>query len=117
MISLKKSKKAKFPQSIFDNIFQNIEYHLRELGYGDVAVNKKMKTLNKIFYNILLKINLESKSGFKINKRILLEHFSDSPINEGDNIGKLCVYLVDFYNFCFELDLNTMIEGKINYRN
>ena len=30
---------------------------LRELGFGDVSVNKKMKDLNKILYDILLKIN------------------------------------------------------------
>ena len=50
------NSKKEFPQKIFDNIFQNIEYHLRELGYGDVSVNQKMKTLNKIFYDILLKL-------------------------------------------------------------
>ena len=50
LIIFKKRKKIKFPQKIYDNIFQNIEYHVRELGYGDVAVNKKMKTLNKIFF-------------------------------------------------------------------
>ena len=43
LIIFKRSKKSKFPQKIFDNIFLNIEYHLREIGYGDVAVNKKMK--------------------------------------------------------------------------
>ena len=41
--------------------FYNIENNLRELGFGDVSVNKKMKDLNKIFYDILLKIKLESK--------------------------------------------------------
>ena len=38
----KKDKNEKKTQEIFDNIFINIEYHIRELGYGDVAVNKKM---------------------------------------------------------------------------
>ena len=53
LIIYKKKNTEKFPQDIFDNIFQNIEYHLRELGYGDIAVNKKMKLLSKILYNIL----------------------------------------------------------------
>ena len=35
-------------QEIFDSIFINIENHIRELGYGDVAVNKKMKILNQL---------------------------------------------------------------------
>ena len=36
-------------------MFNNIEYNLREMGFGDVTVNKKMKDLNKILYDILLK--------------------------------------------------------------
>ena len=50
-----KYKKVKFPQSEYDNLFFNIENNLRELGFGDVGVNKKMKDMNKIFYDILLK--------------------------------------------------------------
>ena len=59
-IILKISKKTNFKkkkQDIFDNIFQNIEYHMRELGHGDVSVNKNMKNLNKIFYDILYNID------------------------------------------------------------
>ena len=62
-IILKKAKGKQYQketQSVFDNIFLNIEYHIRELGYGDVAVNKKMKTLSKIFYDILF--NIEKKT-------------------------------------------------------
>ena len=54
-IILKISKKSDFKkksQEIFDNIFQNIEYSLRELGDGDVAVNKKMKNLSRIFLDL-----------------------------------------------------------------
>ena len=54
LIVFKKSKN--FDQSSYDRFFHNIEYNLRELGLGDVTVNKKMKELNKILYDILLKI-------------------------------------------------------------
>ena len=66
-IILKISKKSNFKkksQEIFDNIFQNIEYHMRELGHGDVSVNKNMKNLIKyftIFYIILTKIPQKRK--------------------------------------------------------
>ena len=53
----KKNLKKDFPQKIYDNIFLNIEYHLRELGYGDVSVNKQMKILNKIFGGALEKVS------------------------------------------------------------
>ena len=42
-------------QNIFDFTFNQIEQNMREIGYGDIAVNSKMKNLVKSFYNILLK--------------------------------------------------------------
>ena len=43
-----------FYQNVFDLIFRMIEQDMRELGYGDVTVNKNMKILVKTFYDILL---------------------------------------------------------------
>ena len=40
---------------MFDYMFGQIEANIRELGYGDLAVNKKMKTYVNHFYDILLK--------------------------------------------------------------
>ena len=37
-------------QELYDNIFLNLENNLREMGHGDVTVNKKMKQLNRIFH-------------------------------------------------------------------
>ena len=73
--------RKKFPQNIFDNIFLNIEYHLREIGHGDVSVNQKMKTLNKIFYDILLKIESKKNGEFTLNINIIKKYlYSDIKI-------------------------------------
>ena len=53
MMIIFKKKGKKFSQESYDALFNNIEYNLREMGYGDVAVNKKMKDLNKLLYDIL----------------------------------------------------------------
>ena len=74
-----RNAEKKMVQKIFDNIFTNVEYHMREMGVGDVGVNKKMKILNKVFYNILLKINSVEQTGFAINKNIIKE--LDTNIN------------------------------------
>ena len=55
MLIIFKVKKTKFNQKSYDQLFDNIENNLREAGMGDVSVNKKMKDLNKILYDILLK--------------------------------------------------------------
>ena len=39
IISLKKKGEKDYTQRIFDDLFFNLENHIRELGYGDVAVN------------------------------------------------------------------------------
>ena len=43
-----------FYQKIFDLLFYQIELNMRELGHGDITVNKNMKFLVKAFYDILL---------------------------------------------------------------
>ena len=56
MMIISKKKGIKFDQTKYDSLFHNIENNLREMGFGDVSVNKKMKELNKVLYDILLKI-------------------------------------------------------------
>ena len=72
LMIISKNKGKKFSQSLYDDLFKNIENDLRELGFGDVTVNKKMKDLNKILYDILLKIEDKrlEKSKFRVNNII-----------------------------------------------
>ena len=116
LIIYKKNKKDKFPQKIFDNIFQNIEYHLRELGYGDVAVNNKMKILTKIFYDILLKIKSKNSNKFEVNKKLIKKHLLREIDQPDELMLKISEYLESFYNFCFVLEDDIMIEGKIDFK-
>ena len=109
ILKISKNSKEK-SQEIFDNIFLNIEYHIRESGYGDVAVNKKMKTLNKIFFDILVNFNIEKKRINIINKYFLTNH---SDNNENPN--ELAKYFSKFENFCFALDVDNMLNGSINF--
>ena len=117
LIIFKKKNKKKFPQNIFDNIFLNIEYHLREIGHGDVSVNKKMKILNRNFYDILLKIEEKKIDKFTINASMIKKHLLNEINDESKYMSKLTSYFEDFYDFCFELDHNIMLKGEINYKN
>ena len=49
-----KEKYDVFYQKMFDLIFRKIETNMREIGYGDTTINKNMKFLVRVFYNILL---------------------------------------------------------------
>ena len=53
----KASTDKEYLQKFYDYFFRQIELSLREIGYGDVSINKKMKDYINIFYSILDKIN------------------------------------------------------------
>ena len=75
-----------------------------------------MKTLNKIFYDILLKVISKKEKKILINKIVLKNHLSMNVNVKSEYIDKIALYLENFYDFCFELDNNSMIEGKINFK-
>ena len=45
-------------QNLFDFVIKQIELSIREIGYGDVSINKKMKEYVNLFYLILEKIEI-----------------------------------------------------------
>ena len=116
MMIIFKKKGSKFEQKSYDFLFLSIENNLRELGFGDVAVNKKMKDLNKILYDILLKIEQKDEASFKINKNLIIKYFKHLSDTNNDFFQKFERYLVDFYNFCFELSLENMIIEAKNFK-
>ena len=116
MMIIYKKKDKKFDQKLYDKLFHSIENNLRELGFGDVSVNKKMKEFNKILYDILLKINLEkTPKKFKINKKLINQYFESLKSNNTQKIKDFERYFINFFDFCYELSLNNMLEGTINF--
>ena len=112
-----KKKDKIFDQNIYDLFFNNIENDLRELGYGDVTVNKKMKDLNKILYDILLKLEkTDSKNSFEINSQLLSKYFTVLNDDKYENLAILNEYFVNFYNFCFELPLENMLNNLNKFK-
>ena len=110
----KKELSKKEAQNLFDFFIRQIELSIREIGYGDVSVNKKMKDLNKIFYDILLKLSDKTKN-FSINQNLYVKYFEKLKNSEEkrDNFHK---YFTKFYNYCFELSANNMIEDIQNFK-
>ena len=111
----KKDKNEKKAQEIFDNIFINIEYHIRELGYGDVAVNKKMKILNKIFFDILVNFDKEKNIFDPKKTNLIKKYFLNKENKSEEKINKLANYFFNFKNYCFALDVDSMLNGSINF--
>ncbi len=113
-----KKKKIKFNQSDYDSLFNNIENDLRELGFGDISVNKKMKELNKIMYDILLKIESKESNdkNFKVNDKLLKKYFNLSNIKNDYEKDLFYDYFVSFFNYCFAKTSNNMVEESIKFK-
>ena len=113
---LKDNKNNKnLSQEIYDNVFLNIENNLRELGHGDVTVNKKMKSFNQIFHDLLIKFINEKKQN-KIESNEMMKFLFYS--NKNDDIPrKLNNYFEKYYNFCFDIIKKNMIKelDKFNF--
>lgn len=71
------SKNNNFYQVFFDYIFNRIEADLREIGYGDMSVNKKMKVIVTKFYSILVDFKNFTEKSNNHKTDILLKYFSD----------------------------------------
>ena len=67
-------------QQIHDFIFKQIEISIREIGYGDVSINKNMKKYINFFYDILSKI--DNWDNYDLEKKCeILSKIIDSPKN------------------------------------
>ena len=101
-------------QELYDNIFFNIENNLREIGHGDVTVNKKMKNFNQIFHHLLIKLIDEKKQNkIKIDEMMKFL-FIDKKSDEIPT--KLNDYFNKYYNFCFDIINKNMIKELVNFK-
>ena len=107
----KKNTEKEILQEIYDYNFKQLELSIREMGYGDVVINKKMKTYLNIFHAILDKIdNWENLSDFEKSK--ILSNFF--------NINEVKSNLIDYFNkYLLNLSNNTLnyyIKGVIKHK-
>ena len=117
MLIVFKNKGKKFNQKSYDSLFHNIENNLREMGFGDVSVNKKMKDFNKLLYDILLKLNKKNDvNTFKINEKLIIDYFKDLKDTKNTQYIDFERYFSNFYNFCFEIPLDNMIRDSLNFK-
>jgi cytochrome b pre-mRNA-processing protein 3 len=112
-LKIRKSEKNN-QQDIFDFFFKQIELNCRELGYGDVTVNKKMKSLIKLFYEILMQC--ENWKQLQIdNKNNLLLNFFSIIVDNKILTNKLVNYFDKLALFIEDISLNSITKGVFNF--
>ena len=104
----KNENKKKILQEIYDQIFKYLELSIREMGYGDATINKKMKDYLNTFHSILDQIN-NWETISDSNKINVLSNFL--------NIDKKTSNLIDYFdNYIVNLSNNTLnfyIKGVV----
>ena len=85
-------------QEIYDFVFRQLELSIREIGYGDQSINKKMKNYINLFHSMVSEI-----------------HFWDN-ISESEKLKKISIFLNDFKNnqelFIYFNDFNQILSKK-----
>ncbi len=104
-----------FSQRIFDLIFKKIELNLREIGHGDVMVNKKMKLLVKYFYSILF--DCENYRDKKLSEKISImnKYLTLNNVNKGHNTNDIVKYFNKYEAFCLDLSSDRVLKGELNF--
>ena len=117
ILNIFKKRKEKFSQKQYDYLFFSIENNLRELGFGDVSVNDKMKTLNKILYDILLKIEKTgSNNNFSMEPKLLTKYFKELVDINSQEFKDFNNYFLNFFDYCFELPSESMLKELKNFK-
>ena len=92
--NFKNNKSKIILQEIYDYNFRQLELSIREIGYGDQSINKKMKNYINLFHSMVSEIHFwndmtrsEKKNKFSIflsdfeNIEYLLDYFDKFNIN------------------------------------
>ena len=113
--NIAKEKNNNFYQRIFDLLFKRIELNMREIGYGDVLVNKNMKLLVKSFYNILLYCENYKAKTLESKNTFFTKYLQLNDKQKMANNKPLIEYFNKFQAFCIDLSSDRVLKGELNF--
>jgi len=83
-------------QEIYDFIFRQLELSIREIGYGDQSINKKMKDYINLFHSMVSEI-----------------HFWND-LSRTQKLEKFSIFLTDFKEIEYLLDYFELFNDKLS---
>ena len=96
-------------QEIYDFNFRQLELSIREIGYGDQSINKKMKDYINLFHAIVSDIHFWNNHDF-VKKREIVSKFLENFRNTED----LVVYFDNFMENLSKKTLNSYLKSVSN---
>ena len=108
--NFKKDENKLILQEIYDFNFRQLELSIREIGYGDQSINKKMKDYINLFHSMVSEIHFWDKlsKSDKIKKISLF-------LSEFQNIDDLTQYFDDFNLKLSKKSLNYYLKSVSNH--
>ena len=107
----KKNNSKKALQLIYDYNFRQIELSIREIGYGDVSINVKMKKYLNLFHFILQKVEIWDKISISEKK-----DFLEDNINFQSDLDYLIEYFDKYIIFLSNNTLNYFSKDVIKHK-
>ena len=96
----KNDKNEKKLQELYDFNFRQLELSIREIGYGDQSINKKMKDYINLFHDIIDKFHFWDDLSKEEKEKIIIKYTLNS---------KNSLFLLDYFeNFLASLKENTL---------
>ena len=105
----KKEENKKILQEIYDFNFRQLELSIREIGYGDQSINKKMKDYINLFHSMVSDIHFWEK----LTKNEKLDKISNF-LGDFNNSEYLLVYFEKYNEELSKKTLNFHLKGVIN---
>ena len=107
--NFKNDENKKILQEIYDFNFRQLELSIREIGYGDQSINKKMKDYINLFHSMVSELHFWDTltNSQKLNKISLF-------LSDFQNINDLLDYFEDFNSDLSKKNLNYYLKSVIN---
>ena len=105
----KKNENKEILQEIYDFNFRQLELSIREIGYGDQSINKKMKDYINLFHSMVSDIHFWN--GMNKNDKFKLFEIFLSDFNKIDNLVE---YFDNFNVNLSKKTLNSFLKGVSN---
>ena len=107
--NFKNDKNKSILQEIYDFNFRQIELSIREIGYGDQSINKKMKDYINLFHAIVSDIHFWDDFDL-IKKREVISKF----LENFNNIDDLTTYFDEYFINLTKKTLNSYLKSVSN---
>ena len=104
--SFKNEDNKEILQNIYDFIFRQLELSIREIGYGDQSINKKMKDYLNLFHDMIDKFHFWEDLSKDKKEKILQSYISNS-----ENAGILLDYFENYLVYLKKNTLNSYIKS------